>query len=395
MARLPVPGADEGSWGQVLNDYLSASHKADGSLKDGAVSSTVIADGSLTPRKLNSDVPATGEVLSYNGSGFEWITPAAASGTGEANTASNVGTAGVGVYKQKTGVNIELKNIAAASTRLSVVNNVATNTVDLDVNQANLSLTKAQVGLANVDNTSDLSKPVSTATQTALNAKAADSAVVHNSGAETVAGVKTFSASPIVPTPTTTTQAANKSYVDSVVAAGAPDATTTTNGLVRLAGDLSGTAAAPTVPGLAGKANTVHTHAAADIASGTIAAARLGSGTASSSTYLRGDGTWATPAGGSGGGYNFIFASVTTATYTAVNFNALLVDSTAIAITITLPAPVLNGLVRVKRLNPSGNGIQVAAPSGSYIDGSTVGTDTLNNQYDSRDYWSDGNNWYR
>ncbi len=37
-----------------------------------------------------------------------------------------------------------------------------------------------------------------------------------------------------------------------------------------------------------------HTHAAADIASGTIATARLGSGTANSSSYLRGDQTWDT-----------------------------------------------------------------------------------------------------
>lgn len=53
-----------------------------------------------------------------------------------------------------------------------------------------------------------------------LATKAADSAVVHNSGAETVAGVKTFSSSPIVPAPTTSGQAAPKSYVDAVVAGG-------------------------------------------------------------------------------------------------------------------------------------------------------------------------------
>ncbi len=63
---------------------------------------------------------------------------------------------------------------------------------------------------------------------------ASDSAVVHNSGNETVAGTKTFSSSPVVPTPTLGSQAANKTYVDNTVSAGAPDASTTTKGITKL-----------------------------------------------------------------------------------------------------------------------------------------------------------------
>lgn len=44
-------------------------------------------------------------------------------------------------------------------------------------------------------------------------------------------------------------------------------------------------------------ADAVHTHAAADIASGTIATARLGGGSASASTFLRGDQAWAAVTG--------------------------------------------------------------------------------------------------
>lgn len=69
------------------------------------------------------------------------------------------------------------------------------------------TVTKSQIGLGNVDNTSDANKPISTATQSALDKKAN-----LNSPA--------FTGTPTVPTPTTNTGIANKAYVDSVVTAG-------------------------------------------------------------------------------------------------------------------------------------------------------------------------------
>jgi hypothetical protein len=62
-----------------------------------------------------------------------------------------------------------------------------------------VTLAKADVGLGSVDNTADTAKPVSTAQQTALDLKADDSAVVKVTGAQTVAGIKTFSSAPVVP----------------------------------------------------------------------------------------------------------------------------------------------------------------------------------------------------
>ena len=39
MARLPVPGSDDGTWGDVLNTFLGVAHNSDGTLLPGAVSS--------------------------------------------------------------------------------------------------------------------------------------------------------------------------------------------------------------------------------------------------------------------------------------------------------------------------------------------------------------------
>lgn len=71
---------------------------------------------------------------------LEYVDPSGITGGGEVNTASNVGTSGTGIFKQKTGVNLELKKIHAASANISVVDNVGASMIDLDVNLAGITL---------------------------------------------------------------------------------------------------------------------------------------------------------------------------------------------------------------------------------------------------------------
>ena len=49
MARLPIVGSDNDSWGTVLNEYLSVSLNTDGTIKSSAISSKIgTATGSPT-----------------------------------------------------------------------------------------------------------------------------------------------------------------------------------------------------------------------------------------------------------------------------------------------------------------------------------------------------------
>lgn len=62
MARLPQPGGDKGNWGNILNDYLSAAHNPDGSLKDipQAKITNLVADlaAKATPTQITSAIQA-------------------------------------------------------------------------------------------------------------------------------------------------------------------------------------------------------------------------------------------------------------------------------------------------------------------------------------------------
>jgi hypothetical protein len=87
-------------------------------------------------------------------------------------------------------------------------------------------LDKTDIGLSNVDNTSDANKPVSTATQTALNLKA-------NLASPALTGIPTTpTAAPL----TGGVQVASQAYVDAAVTAGGGG-----SGITALSGDVSAT----------------------------------------------------------------------------------------------------------------------------------------------------------
>ena len=71
-----------------------------------------------------------------------WVETTAGAGGGESNTASNVGTAGVGLFKQKTGVDLEFKKLNAGSAAITVTDDVANNEVDVDIADGGVTLAK-------------------------------------------------------------------------------------------------------------------------------------------------------------------------------------------------------------------------------------------------------------
>lgn len=58
MARLPIPGSDEGNWGTILNDFLSQTHDTNGQLRDGSIAETKLSPA--TQAKLNAVAGPTG-----------------------------------------------------------------------------------------------------------------------------------------------------------------------------------------------------------------------------------------------------------------------------------------------------------------------------------------------
>ncbi len=277
MPRLPTPGGDNGTWGDVLNEFLGVSHETDGTLKASAKADKVSKSGDTMTGALTLPGDPTSGLHAATKS---YVDTTASAGTPDADATTKgklqlagdlAGTAASPQIATGVIVNADINAAAAiAKSKLASLDivdadvnaaaaiaqsKIASLTTDLSNKQpldsdltaiaalaptnddviqrkagawtnrtmaqvkTDLALVKGDVGLGSVDNTSDASKPVSTATQTALDLKANDSAVVKLTGDQTVAGIKTFSSSPIVPVPTTSTQAAQKNTVDTAISA--------------------------------------------------------------------------------------------------------------------------------------------------------------------------------
>ena len=212
MSRLPVVGQDDDIWGEILNDFLSVAHNTDGTLKkadliDSAVQSINGQTGSSITLSA-ADIGAVSDSAAVHKAGAETVSgvktfstspivPTPTSGNQAVNKTyvDSVGGGGdpaMGGDLSGTASNAQIVAGTITDTEISATANISQAKIanlasDIASKEAVISagttsqywrgdkswqsLDKSAVGLSNVDNTSDTNKPVSTATQTALNAK--------------------------------------------------------------------------------------------------------------------------------------------------------------------------------------------------------------------------------
>lgn len=148
---------------------------------------------------------------------------------------------------------------------------------------------------------------------------------------------------------------------------------------------------------------------ASNLTSGTVSTARLGTGTANSGTFLRGDGTWATPAASNypfdvvtvpnTGTHNITITQASMGGYMILDFDAV-PNTDMINVHMTLPSPALVGngaKFRVSYLNAHAAGINLYAinPTGNvYAGAGSSPANTPQLVILTSDFISDGTNWY-
>ena len=229
------------------SDQLYPSQKAVKAYVDQQSANAGVADGSISSAKI-----ANGTIVNAD------VSPTAAIDFAKLNI-QKADVLGLGILKSDLGLG-NVDNTSDANKSVSTATQTA---LDLKANLASPTFTgtvsgidKTMVGLANVDNTTDAAKPVSTATQTALNLKANAADVTTSLALKEDTSNKSTTTTLGTSDSLYPTQKAVKTYVDTAIAgATIVDADATTKGKLKLAGDLAGTADSPEVA--AGAISTV------------------------------------------------------------------------------------------------------------------------------------------
>jgi hypothetical protein len=96
----------------------------------------IMLNASITQLNDIGSPSSADQFLYWDGTNFIWEDIGTLGG-GQSNTASNVGNSGIGVFKQKTGVNLEFRNVAPASAKidvsLDVNNNILVDAVPTEI----------------------------------------------------------------------------------------------------------------------------------------------------------------------------------------------------------------------------------------------------------------------
>lgn len=279
--------------------------------------------------------------------------------------------------------------------------------VDTFMQSGNQADMRTNIGLGNVDNTSDLNKPISTNTQTALNGKANISGQVFSgnisatnlsgtntgdqnlapyallSGGNTWSGAQVFGSASSYPVTTKTanyTVTANDStvYVDSTSA--------------------GFTVTLPTAVGIAGR---IYAFKKTSTDANTVVIDPAGSETIDGSLtkdltfknqllVIQSDGANWQSSGEVG-----LATRTVTANYTATLSDYLiLVNSSSGAVTVTLPAAAtaVNRVYVVKKTSADGNDVTTDPNGSELIDGSSMFL--FNTQYSAITFQSNGTSWF-